>query len=70
MVGFACAVAADTARTGVPRLIADALREDALRVAVAGPAASTPETGAAIAAAPTVAPEPVEAAAADPGAGA
>jgi glycerol-3-phosphate acyltransferase PlsX len=33
MVGFACAVAADTARTGVPELIASALREDAARVA-------------------------------------
>jgi glycerol-3-phosphate acyltransferase PlsX len=33
MVGYACAVAADTARTNVPGLIADALREDALRVA-------------------------------------
>src|SRR6478672_6912804 len=32
MVGFACAVAADTARTGVPGLIADWLREDASRV--------------------------------------
>ena len=32
MIGFACAVAADTARTGVPQLIADALREDASRV--------------------------------------
>ena len=32
MVGFACAVAAETARTNVPGLIADALREDALRV--------------------------------------
>ncbi|HET7182470.1 MAG TPA: phosphate acyltransferase PlsX [Candidatus Limnocylindrales bacterium] len=32
MIGFACAVAADTARTGVPRLIADALREDAAPV--------------------------------------
>jgi glycerol-3-phosphate acyltransferase PlsX len=29
MVGFACEVAANTARTGVPALIADALREDA-----------------------------------------
>jgi glycerol-3-phosphate acyltransferase PlsX len=39
MVGFACAVAADTARTGVPQLIADALREDAERLAaVAAPA--------------------------------
>ena len=36
MVGFACAVAADTARTGVPRLIADALREDAERLASTG----------------------------------
>jgi phosphate acyltransferase len=32
MVGFACAVAADTARTGVPELIADWLREDATRL--------------------------------------
>ena len=32
MVGFACAVAADTARTGVPALIAEALREDAVKV--------------------------------------
>ena len=38
MVGFACAVAADTARTGVPELIADALREDAGRLAAAAPA--------------------------------
>ena len=29
MVGYACAVAAETARTNVPGLIADALREDA-----------------------------------------
>jgi phosphate acyltransferase len=36
MIGFACAVAAETARTGVPRLIADALREDVLTAA--GPA--------------------------------
>ena len=35
MVGFACAVAADTARTAVPTLIADALREDASRAATA-----------------------------------
>ena len=35
MVGFACAVAADTARTGVPGLIADWLREDASRVSAA-----------------------------------
>jgi len=33
MVGFACAVAADTARTGVPALIAEALREDSQRAA-------------------------------------
>ena len=33
MVGFACEVAANTARTGVPALIADALREDADRAA-------------------------------------
>ena len=39
MVGFACAVAADTARTGVPALIADALREDAPAVAGQPPAA-------------------------------
>ena len=31
MIGFACEVAANTARTGVPSLIADALREDAAR---------------------------------------
>jgi phosphate acyltransferase len=42
MIGFACAVAADTARTGVPALIADALREDAARLAAvdAAPVAS------------------------------
>jgi len=40
MVGFACAVAADTARTGVPELIADSLREDANRVGAS--AAATP----------------------------
>ena len=33
MLGFACAVAAETARTGVPQLIADALREDEARSA-------------------------------------
>jgi phosphate acyltransferase len=46
MVGFACAVAADTARTGVPELIADSLREDAKRVsasaAVAPPVEAAP----------------------------
>jgi len=36
MIGFACAVAAQTARTGVPALIAGALREDAARVDAAG----------------------------------
>lgn len=36
MIGYACAVAAETARTGVPALIADALREDAARVDLAG----------------------------------
>jgi phosphate acyltransferase len=43
MVGFACAVAADTARTGVPQLIADWLREDATRVqaATAAPPSAT-----------------------------
>lgn len=39
MVGFACEVAANTARTGVPALIAEALREDAARAA-ANPAAA------------------------------
>ncbi len=38
MVGFACAVAADTARTGVPELIAESLREDAKRVGTGAPA--------------------------------
>jgi glycerol-3-phosphate acyltransferase PlsX len=33
MIGFACDVAATTARTGVPALIAEALREDAVRLA-------------------------------------
>ena len=33
MIGFACEVAATTARTGVPALIAEALREDAARIA-------------------------------------
>ena len=31
MVGFACEVAANTARTGVPALIAEELREDTAR---------------------------------------
>ena len=38
MVGFACEVAAQTARTGVPALIAEALREDAARLATEVPA--------------------------------
>jgi glycerol-3-phosphate acyltransferase PlsX len=41
MVGFACAVAAQTARTGVPGLIAEALREDAARLAADGAHAPT-----------------------------
>jgi glycerol-3-phosphate acyltransferase PlsX len=36
MIGFGCGVAAATARTGVPALIAQALREDAARVDAAG----------------------------------
>jgi glycerol-3-phosphate acyltransferase PlsX len=36
MIGFGCGVAAETARTGVPALIAAALREDAARVDAAG----------------------------------
>ena len=47
MVGFACAVAADTARTNVPGLIADALREDALRVASLPGSAAGSDAGAA-----------------------
>jgi len=35
MIGFGCAVAAETARTGVPALIAEALGEDASRAATA-----------------------------------
>jgi glycerol-3-phosphate acyltransferase PlsX len=42
MVGFACAVAADTARTGVPQLIAAALREDADRLAALDVPAAEP----------------------------
>jgi glycerol-3-phosphate acyltransferase PlsX len=51
MIAFGCAVAADTARTGVPQLIADALREDALRTRPPRPAAES-------AAAPSEASEP------------
>lgn len=46
MVGFACAVAADTARSGVPTLIADALREDAAAAVAAQPAATEAVPGA------------------------
>jgi glycerol-3-phosphate acyltransferase PlsX len=56
MVGFACAVAADTARTGVPQLIAEWLREDATRVRAASVTEPTKP--------PDPAPEPV---AAEPG---
>ena len=45
MVGFACAVAARTARTGVPGLIEAALREDAARLATMEPVTAT-EQGA------------------------
>jgi phosphate acyltransferase len=45
MVGFACAVAAETARTGVPQLIAEALREDAERLASAAPDVETASVG-------------------------
>jgi glycerol-3-phosphate acyltransferase PlsX len=38
LVGFACEVAAETARTGVPALIAEALRHDAERLAAEMPA--------------------------------
>jgi glycerol-3-phosphate acyltransferase PlsX len=40
MIGFACAVAADTARTHVPDRIAAALREDAARGAAEAPSAT------------------------------
>jgi len=44
MVGFACAVTADTARTRVPERIAEALREDASRTAAVAAAAPTGTT--------------------------
>ena len=47
MIGFACAVAADTARTNVPGLIAEALREDLARVANARAGATGPGDAAA-----------------------
>ena len=66
MIGFACAVAADTARTGVPQLIADSLREDATRVRAATGTPDAPgATGGPAAAEPAPAPEPVGA---EPGA--
>jgi glycerol-3-phosphate acyltransferase PlsX len=40
MIGYACAVAADTARTGVPGLIAESLRDDATRMTTATPGPS------------------------------
>ena len=50
MVGFGCAVAARTARTGVPGLIADALREDAAKLSAAAaevaPGTSPPDATA------------------------
>jgi len=46
MIGYACAVAADTARTGVPRLIEEWLREDAMRVPAASGAGSAGGTTA------------------------
>jgi glycerol-3-phosphate acyltransferase PlsX len=81
MVGFACEVAANTARTGVPGLIADALREDAARTAAvasgpaeggSGPAGSGGTGGGSVATAstgvgsvPPVAVRPVEATSVD-----
>jgi phosphate acyltransferase len=66
MVGFACAVAAETARSGVPELIAEWLREDATRVRAAAPLAPADPAPEA------VTPEAVtpEAVAAEPGASA
>ncbi|HYH92926.1 MAG TPA: phosphate acyltransferase PlsX [Candidatus Saccharimonadales bacterium] len=52
MIGYACEVAATTARTGVPALIADALAEDraaelaAAAASAAGPSALEPSPGA------------------------
>jgi glycerol-3-phosphate acyltransferase PlsX len=47
MVGFACAVAADTARTNVAGLIAEALREDGRHVAAAATATAAEAAGSA-----------------------
>lgn len=46
MIGYACSVAAETARTNVPGLIADALREDATRRAAPIQPAGTPDAAA------------------------
>jgi glycerol-3-phosphate acyltransferase PlsX len=46
MIGYACAVAAETARTGVPRLIEEWLREDATHVRAATGAGSAGHTTA------------------------
>jgi len=70
MIGFACAVAADTARTGVPQLIADSLRADATRVRAATAAPSAPGATDAPGATAASAPAPGPAAApvgAEPG---
>jgi fatty acid/phospholipid biosynthesis enzyme len=68
MIGFACEVAANTARTGVPGLIADALREDALREAPM--AMPPPPADAAAAAAAAAEPGTAERLATEPGGGA
>lgn len=49
MIGFGCGVAAQTARTGVPALIAEALREDLARDAAAGDGAGPAASEATIA---------------------
>jgi hypothetical protein len=46
MIGFGCAVAAATARTGVPALIAEALRADAAAIDAAGIRADRTDRGA------------------------
>ena len=70
MIGFACAVAADTARTGVPQLIADSLRADATRVRASTAAPNAPGATDAPGATAASAPAPGPAAApvgAEPG---
>jgi len=49
MIGFGCGVAAATARTGVPALIAEALREDAARLSAAAGEAADGEMSSAVA---------------------